>query len=120
MVDSLSKPPGGKCVKVGRSLVEGGRGKISMEMFYSLDEYVLLQKNTHTALMHLVEVEEKSYNQNHQKDEVSCLIKEPLPEALRKLYKETRYDLTKEEKRQHLRKHSSVFQLDGNHLGGLI
>ena len=29
-VDSLKKTPGGKCVMVDRSLVEGGRGKVSV------------------------------------------------------------------------------------------
>ena len=33
MVESLSKPPGGKCVMVGRSLVEGGKGRVNVEMF---------------------------------------------------------------------------------------
>ena len=42
MVDSLSKPPSGKFVMMIRSLVEGGRGKVSVEMFNPLDEDVLL------------------------------------------------------------------------------
>ena len=71
MVDSLSKPPGGKCVMVGRSLVKGGRGKVSLEMFSPSDEDVLLWKNTHTTLVHPVEVEGISDNQNHQINEVS-------------------------------------------------
>ena len=28
MVESLSKPPGGKCVMIGQSLVEGCSGKV--------------------------------------------------------------------------------------------
>ena len=43
---------------VGRSLVEGGREKISAEMFIPLDEDILLQKNTHAALVHPGEVDE--------------------------------------------------------------
>ena len=42
IVDSLSKPPGGKWVMVGRSLVEVLRGKISVKMFNPTDEDVLL------------------------------------------------------------------------------
>ena len=48
---------GGKCVMVGRSLVEGGRGKVSVEIFNLSHEDVVLQKNTHAALMHPVEVD---------------------------------------------------------------
>ena len=82
---------------VGMSLVEGGRGKVSMEMFNPLDEDVLLWKNIHAALVHPVEVEENSDNQSPQKDEVSCLVrkmtaKEPLLDALRKLCEETQCD----------------------------
>ena len=55
MVDSLSKPPGVKCVMVGRSLVEGGRRKVSVESFNPSDEDNLLQKNNHAALAHLEE-----------------------------------------------------------------
>ena len=74
-------------------------------MFNPSDDDALLRKNTHTALVHRVEVDENSVNQNCLKDEGSCLVRkmtanEPLPEALRKLCEETQYDLTKEEKRQ--------------------
>ena len=64
MVDSLDKPPGGKCVMVGRSLVEGGRGKVSVKMFNRLDKDTVLQKNTHAALIHPMEVEENPDNQS--------------------------------------------------------
>ena len=58
--------------------------------FNPLDEDVLLQKNTHAALVHPVEVEENFDNWNHQRDDVLCSVRkmtvnEPLPEALRKL-----------------------------------
>ena len=72
-VDSFSKPPGGKCVMVGRSLVEEGKEKVSFEMFNPSDEDVLLQKNTHTALVHPMEVDENSDNWNHQKNKILCL-----------------------------------------------
>ena len=58
MVEALHKPPGGKCVMVGRSLVEGGRGKVNIEMFNPSEEDIVLFKNTHSALVHPVEVEE--------------------------------------------------------------
>ena len=70
-----------------------------------------------------MEMEENSDNQNHQKDEFSCLVRKMTakePEALRKLCEETQNDLTKEEIRQMSglqKKHSSVFQLDGEALG---
>ena len=44
MMDSLSKPPGGKCFMVGRSPVEGGRGKVNVEMLNLSDEDFLLRK----------------------------------------------------------------------------
>ena len=127
MVDSLNKPPGGKCVMVFKSLLEGGRRRVSVETFNPSDEDDLLQKNTHLVLVHPVEAEENPNNQSWQKYEVSCSVrkvtaKEPLLEALRKLSAETQYDLTKEEKRQLSGilkttswKHSMV-----NYLGGLI
>ena len=40
MTDSLNKPQEGKCVVVGRNSVERGRGKVSVEMFNTLDEDV--------------------------------------------------------------------------------
>ena len=91
--------------------------RVSVEM---LEEDVLW-KNTQKALVHPVEGKNNSDSWNCQKEEVSCLVRKmtakiPLPEALRKLCEEIQYDLTKEEKRQQsglLRKHSFVFQLDG-------
>ena len=70
----------------GRSLVEGEKGKVSVEMFSPPDEDVLLRKNTHAAP---VEVHEHSDNWNPQKEAVSCSVrkmtaKAPLSEALRK------------------------------------
>ena len=45
---------------VGRSLVEGGRGKISVEMFNPLDEDIFLWNITCISLLHPVEVEENA------------------------------------------------------------
>ena len=78
---------------VSRSLAEGGRGKVSVEMFNPSTEDVL-QKNTHATLVHPLEVDENPDNQSWQQDEVSCSVremtaKEPLPEALGKLCEET-------------------------------
>ena len=70
MVDSLSKPPGGKWVMVSRSLVKEGTEKVSVKMFYPSDEDVLLWKTTHAAPVRPVEVDENSSNQNHQMDKV--------------------------------------------------
>ena len=104
---------------------EVSRGKVSVEMIYPLDEDVFLWKSTHAALLHPIEVEENSHNQYHQKDEVLCSVrkmfaKELLLEALRKLCWTTQYDPKKDKKRQLssvLRKHSAVFQLNGEPLG---
>ena len=126
MVDSLSKPPGGKCVLVGRSLVEGGRGKVCMEMFNPSEEDVVLHKDTHAALVHPVEVEDDLMKEEAS-DEVlrKSMVREvsrqsPLPKELRDMYEETQYDLSKAEKRQLSRllgKHRDVFQLEGDSLG---
>ena len=44
---------------VGRSLVEGGTGRVAVEMFNPPEEDVLLNKNTHSALVHLVDVKKR-------------------------------------------------------------
>ena len=59
MVERLHRPPRGKCVMVGRSPVEGGMRKVAIEMFKPSEEDVLLHKNTHSALVHPVEVNVK-------------------------------------------------------------
>ena len=124
MVDSLRKPPGGKCVMVGRSLVDGGKGRVNIEMFNPSDEEVVLHKNTHTALVHPVEVEETLKEEKSMERESSFVRKVgkegPLPEELQRIREETQYDLTKEEGRKlsHLlQKHKEVFQLEGEPLG---
>ena len=45
------------CMLLGRSLVEEGISKVSLEMFNSSEEELKLNKNTHLALVHPVEVE---------------------------------------------------------------
>ena len=60
MVESLHKPPGGKCVMVGQSLDEGGMGRVAVDMFKPSEEDILLNKNTHSALLHPVEVKRRS------------------------------------------------------------
>ena len=74
-LDGGIKPPGGKCVIVGRSLLERGR-EVHVEMFNPLDEDVLQWKNTHVALVHPVEVEENPDSQSQQKDESFMLSQE--------------------------------------------
>ena len=126
MVDSLSKPPGGKCVLVGRSLVEGGRGKVCVEMFNPSEEDVLLHKDTHTALVHPVEVEEALVRDEVPEEGMKMnLVREvtrqrSLPKELQEICEGTQYDLSKSEKRQLSRllgKHQGVFQLEGEPLG---
>jgi len=132
MIDTLSKPPGGKCVMVGRSLVEGGKGKVDVEMFNPSDEDVILYKNTHTALVHPVELdtaqgedassvgikasdtqEGKGYARNVTK-------REPLPEELQDICRRMQFVLEKgdmKEVSQLLWKHQGAFQLKGDPLG---
>ena len=40
---------------IGRSLVEGCSGKVTLEMFNPSEEAIVLHKNTHTALVHPLE-----------------------------------------------------------------
>ena len=126
MVDSLSKPPGGKCVLVGRSLVEGGRGKVCVEMFNPSEEDVLLHRDTHTALVHPVDVEETLAEDEVPDERFKMnLVREvsrqsSLPKELQEICEETQYDLSKSEKKQLsrlLKKHQGVFQLEGEPLG---
>ena len=57
MVESLSKPLGGQCVKIGQSLVEGCSGKVTLEIFYPSEEDIVLQKNRQAALVHPVDID---------------------------------------------------------------
>ena len=87
MVKSLSKPPSGKCGMVGRSLEEGCSGKVKLEMFNPSEENVVLHKNTHTAVVHPVDVEDTELQEKTQTDkELSSVRKitkgEPLPDEL--------------------------------------
>ena len=89
MVESQSKPPRGKCVRIGRSLVEGYSGNVTLEMFNPSEEDIVLYKNTHIAL------------------------------ELQRVCKNTQYDLSKDEKKQlskFLHRHKDVFQLEGEPL----
>ena len=61
MVESLCKPPRGNCVMVSQSLVEGSTGKAILEMFNLSEEDIVLHKNTHTALVHPVDIEIQLY-----------------------------------------------------------
>ena len=123
MVDSLSNPPKGKCILVGRSLVAGGKSRVSVDMFNPSDEDVVLNKDTHTALVYPVDVEESVVEEKPSR--VGCIrlrITEydPLPEELQTICDDTQHDLTGEEKRQLsqlLYKHRDVFQLKGEPLG---
>ena len=103
MVGGLHKPLGGKCVVVGRSLVEGGMGRVAVEMFNPLEENVLLNKNTHSALVHPVEVKEEEEGTPVKRTQeaarkVSTMT--TLPEELLKMSEDVQFDLNAQEKRQ--------------------
>ena len=130
MVEGLSRPPGGKCVMVGRSLVKGCRGKVDVEMFNPSEEDVVLHRNTHTALVHPVEVEVfpeegmQDVREDPRESDFSSVRKmsgrETLPEELVRICEDTQYDLTREEKKQLsqlLYKHKDVFQFEDEPLG---
>ena len=73
---------------VDRRLLEEEGWETSIEMFNPSEEDVLLWKNSRAALVHPVEVEENSDNQNHKKDEVACLVLclKLLGSSMRRLY----------------------------------
>ena len=120
LVEPLSKPPGGKCVMIGRSLVEGGKGRVSMEVFNPSEEDVVLHKNTHSAVVHPVEIEE-DVERTGKGGSVRRITKQKdLPEELKTVCDEAQCELTREEGKQLsklLMKHQSVFQLKGEPLG---
>ena len=66
MIESLSKPPGGKRIMVDRSLLEGCSGKV--KLFNPSEEDVILDKNTHTALVHPVDLEDPEQEEKIQTD----------------------------------------------------
>ena len=124
MVDTLSHPPGNKCVMVGRSIVKGGSGMVQVELMNPSEEDIVLNRNTHTALVHPVEelCTMPPMETEGQKCEFVRRMGKvvPLPEPLRKLCEEAQFDLTKEEGRelsQLLRKHKGAFQLEGEPIG---
>ena len=85
---------------VGRSLVEGGRGKVSTEMFNPSEEEVTLNRNTHSTLVHAVEVKEDQEEQKRTSGE--CIARkgpqeETCPKRTTDVCEETQFDLTKEE-----------------------
>ena len=81
-------------------LVEGGRQKVDIEMFNSLEEEVMLSKSTHSALVHPVEV--KKVRDEEKRTSGECVAwkvskREPLPEELQRVWEEAQFDLTREE-----------------------
>ena len=119
MVEGLHKPPGGKCVMVGQSLVEGGMGRVALKMFNPSEEDVLFNKNTHSALVHPVEVKGEEEGTPVKRTEeaarkVSTMT--TLAEELLKMSEDVQFNLNAQEKkqwRQLLERHKGVFQLDG-------
>ena len=100
MVEGLHKPPGGKCVMVGRSLVEGGTGSVAVEVLNPSEE-VLLDKNTHSALVHPVEIkegEEGTPVKRTQEAARKVSTMAALPEELLKMSEDVQFDLNAQEK----------------------
>ena len=133
MIDALSKPPGGQCVLVGRSLVSGGSGCVSIEMFNPSDTEIILNKNTHSALVHPVIVDNPNTDNSHfehviHKDSSQSVKQvrsvgtnnKNLPEELQQVCEGVQFDLDQSERlkmEELLRKHQTVFQLQGEPLG---
>jgi transposase InsO family protein len=127
MVESLSKPPGGKCLLVGRSLVSGGSGRVTVEMFNPTDEDVFLNRGTQTALVHPVEMEgelgdgKTPTKENQDREYVRKISADvSLPEELETLIEGVQCPLSTKEKRQLqnvLLRNKDVFQLKGEPLG---
>ena len=126
MVESL-KSPGGKCLLVGRSLVEGGSSRVLIDMCNPTEEDIVLHRDTHAALIHPVELEGelKDEEPSNTKGPIGGYVRrvaqeEALPKELQELCKGTQYELTKKEERQLqdvLNKNKDVFQLEGDLLG---
>ena len=125
MGESLSKPPGEKCVMTGWSLVEGCTSKVTLEMFNQSEEDIVLHKNTHTALVDPfdIEITEQQDEELREKEKSSVRAvtkREPLPEELQRVCKNTQYDLSREEKNSCLdccMDLREFFSLKENHLG---
>ena len=86
---------------VGRSLVEGGTGKVAIEMFNPSEEDVLLHKNTHSALVHPVEVnegkEQVPVKRTHEAAR-KVLPVTALPEELLRISEDVQFDLNAHER----------------------
>ena len=81
---------------VGSSLVEGGTGSVAVEMFNPLEEDVLLNKNTHSALVHSVEVkkeEEETPVKKTLEAARKVSTKTTLPGELQKMSEDVQFDL---------------------------
>ena len=127
MLESMRKPPGGKCLLVGRSLIEGGKNRVLIDMCNPTEEDILLHKDTHAALVQPVELEGEL---KEEETPDSARVKggyvrrvaqeDPLPEELQELCRETQHELTTLEKRQLqdiLHKNRDAFQLEDDQLG---
>ena len=96
---------------------------MAVEMFNPLEEYVFLNKNTLSALVHPVEVRKEEEETSAKKTKEAArkiTTKTTLPEELQKMSKDIQFDLDDKEKRQWrqlLEKLRDVFQLDGQPLG---
>ena len=81
---------------IGRSLVEGGTGGVSIEMFNPLEVDVLLKKNTHSALVHPVEVKKEEGETSVIKAKEAARkisTKATLPEELQRMSEDIQFNL---------------------------
>ena len=97
--------------------------KMSIEMFNPSEEDVLLHKNTHSALVHPVEVNEGKEQVPVRRTLEAARKVSPvtaLPEELLRMSKDVQFHLNAHERarwRQLLEKHKDAFQLEGQPLG---
>ena len=87
----------------GRSLVEEGTGREAVEMFNPSEEDVLLNKNTHSTLVHPMEVKEEEEGmpvRRTQKAARKVSTMAALPGELLKMSEEMQFDLNPQEKKQ--------------------
>ena len=81
------------------------RNRVDLEMFNPSEEEVVLYENTHTALVHPVDIEDTELHEKTQPEKEKSSVRkitkrELLPEELQRVCKETQYDLSKQEKSQ--------------------
>ena len=117
----LANPQGKMCVG-GEKSCGRGKGRIGMEMINPSEEDVTLNKNTHSAIIHPVEVEERLCgDDNDYLNSVRSMTPQgDLPAELQMMCEGVQCEMTEDEEKQLVRllkKHRNVFQLEGEPLG---